>query len=92
MNREERFGRPGSAGACAGPRWPAFIAVTLIDGLILHLLPPIGTGVDLIPAILLATFGNLILIGGLRRGSPGVHGRGGRRLSPERRPRHSSRC
>ena len=43
--------------------WPAFIAVTLIDGLLLHLLPPIGTGVDLIPAILLATFGNLILIG-----------------------------
>ena len=31
--------------------------------LILHLLPPIGTGVDLIPAILLATFGNLLLIG-----------------------------
>jgi hypothetical protein len=43
--------------------WPAFIAVTLIDGLLLHLLPPIGTGVDLVPAILLATFGNLILIG-----------------------------
>jgi hypothetical protein len=43
--------------------WPTFIAVTLVDGLILHLLPPIGTGVDLIPAILLATFGNLILIG-----------------------------
>jgi hypothetical protein len=45
--------------------WPAFIAVTLIDGLLLHLLPPIGTGVDLIPAILLATFGNLILIGAI---------------------------
>src|SRR5262245_13345396 len=43
--------------------WPTFIAVTLIDGLILHLLPPIGTGVDLIPAILLAVFGNLFLIG-----------------------------
>ena len=43
--------------------WPSFIAVTLLDGLILHLLPPIGTGVDLIPAILLATFGNLFLIG-----------------------------
>ena len=26
-------------------------------------LPPIGTGVDLIPAILVATFGNLLLIG-----------------------------
>jgi hypothetical protein len=43
--------------------WPAFIAVTLLDGLILHLLPPIGTGVDIVPAILLATFGNLALVG-----------------------------
>ena len=43
--------------------WPTFIVVTLVDGLILHLLPPVGTGVDLIPAILLATFGNLFLIG-----------------------------
>jgi hypothetical protein len=43
--------------------WPTFIAVTLIDGLILHKLPPVGTGVDLIPAILLATFGNLFLTG-----------------------------
>jgi hypothetical protein len=43
--------------------WPTFVAITLLDGLILHLLPPVGTGVDLIPAILLATFGNLIVIG-----------------------------
>jgi len=43
--------------------WPTFIAITLLDGLILHLLPPIGTGVDPIPAILIATFGNLALIG-----------------------------
>jgi len=43
--------------------WPTFIAVTVVDGLILHLLPPIGEGVSLIPAILIATFGNLILIG-----------------------------
>ena len=45
--------------------WPTFITVTLVDGLILHLLPPVGTGVDLIPAILLATFGNLLLIGAI---------------------------
>lgn len=45
--------------------WPSFIAITLLDGLILHLLPPVGTGVDPIPAILLATFGNLIVIGAL---------------------------
>jgi hypothetical protein len=42
--------------------WPTFISVTLLDGFLLHLLPPIGTGVDLIPGILLATFGNLALI------------------------------
>jgi hypothetical protein len=42
--------------------WPTFISVTLLDGLILHLLPPIGTGVRLIPAILIATFANLVLI------------------------------
>ena len=42
--------------------WPTFVAVTLLDGLILHLLPPVGTGVDLVPGILIATFGNLLLI------------------------------
>ncbi len=42
--------------------WPSFIAITLLDGLIMWRLPPIGEGVDLIPAILIATFGNLILI------------------------------
>ena len=45
--------------------WPAFVAITLIDGLILHLLPPVRTGIDLIPAILLATFGNLVLVGAI---------------------------
>jgi hypothetical protein len=43
--------------------WPSFIVLTFVDGVILHLLPPIGTGVDLIPGILLATFGNLFLVG-----------------------------
>jgi hypothetical protein len=43
--------------------WPAFVVVTLLDGLILHLLPPVGTGVDIVPAILLAVFGNLVLVG-----------------------------
>jgi hypothetical protein len=43
--------------------WPTFVLVTLLDGLVLHLLPPIRTGVDLVPGILLATFGNLILVG-----------------------------
>jgi len=43
--------------------WPTFVAVTLLDGLVLHLLPPVATGVGLIPGILLATFGNLFLVG-----------------------------
>ena len=45
--------------------WPAFVLLTLVDGLVLHLLPPVGTGVDLVPAILIAVFGNLVLIGAL---------------------------
>jgi hypothetical protein len=45
--------------------WPSFIAITLLDGLLLHKLPPVGTGIDLVPAILLATFGNLVLIGAI---------------------------
>jgi len=43
--------------------WPAFVVVTLLDGVLLHLLPPIGTGIPVIGGILLATFGNLVLIG-----------------------------
>jgi hypothetical protein len=45
--------------------WPSFVALTLLDGLLLHLVPPVRTGVDLIPGILLATFGNLVLVGAL---------------------------
>jgi hypothetical protein len=45
--------------------WPTFVVVTLLDGVLLHRLPPVRDGVDLIPGILLATFGNLVLIGAL---------------------------
>jgi hypothetical protein len=45
--------------------WPSFIAITLLDGLLLHLLPPVREGIPIIPGILLATFGNLILIGAM---------------------------
>lgn len=44
-------------------QWPAFALLTLADGIILHLLPPIRTGVDLIPAWIIASFGNLLLVG-----------------------------
>jgi hypothetical protein len=43
--------------------WPTFVVLTLLDGLVLHLLPPVQTGVDLIPGILIAVFGNLVLVG-----------------------------
>jgi len=45
--------------------WPSFVALTLLDGVLLHLLPPVRTGIDLVPGILLATFGNLVLVGAL---------------------------
>jgi hypothetical protein len=60
--------------------WPAFVALTLLDGLVLHLLPPVRTGVDLVPGILLATFGNLVLVGAV---APWL----ARRIHA-RRPRH----
>ncbi|MET0809991.1 MAG: hypothetical protein ABWY65_02615 [Thermoleophilaceae bacterium] len=64
MSHEERFWPARMRWRLRGAwMWPSFVAVTLIDGVLLHRLPPIGTGVDLIPAILLATFGNLILVG-----------------------------
>ena len=64
MNQEERFWPARLRWRLRGATmWPAFVAVTLLDGLLLHLLPPIRTGVDLIPGILIATFANLVLIG-----------------------------
>ena len=44
-------------------QWPAFGVLTVLDGLILHLLPPIRTGVDPIPGLIIASFGNLVLVG-----------------------------
>ena len=43
--------------------WPSFAALTLLDGLLLHHLSPVREGIKLIPAILIATFGNLVLVG-----------------------------
>src|SRR5215213_7304623 len=48
--------------------WPTFAAVTLLDGVLLHLLPPVREGIGLIPGILIATFGNLVLIGAIAAG------------------------
>jgi hypothetical protein len=64
VDRDERFWPARIRWRLRGAwMWPSFIGITLLDGLILHLLPPVATGVDLIPAILLATFGNLVMIG-----------------------------
>jgi hypothetical protein len=64
VDRDERFWPARIRWRLRGAwMWPTFIAITLLDGLILHLLPPVGTGIDIVPAILLATFGNLIVIG-----------------------------
>jgi hypothetical protein len=66
VDRDERFWPARIRWRLRGAwMWPTFVAITLLDALILHLLPPTRTGVDLIPALLLATFGNLIVIGAL---------------------------
>ena len=63
-HREQRFWPARMRWRLRGAwMWPSFVAITFLDGLLLHVLPPERTGVDLIPAILLATFGNLFLIG-----------------------------
>jgi hypothetical protein len=48
--------------------WPTFVLVTLIDGVVLHQLPPVRLGLTregmTLPfGIIVATFGNLVLIG-----------------------------
>jgi hypothetical protein len=64
VDHEERFWPTRMRWRLRGAwMWPSFVAITLLDGLILHRLPPVRTGVDIIPGILLATFGNLVLIG-----------------------------
>ncbi len=44
-------------------QWPAFAALTFLDGVILHLLPPTGRTPDLILGVIVASFGNIVLVG-----------------------------
>jgi len=45
-------------------QWPAFAALTLLDGVLLDHLPPLGVArMDLVLGLLIATFGNLFLLG-----------------------------
>ena len=46
-----------------GTQWPTFAIVTVGDGLLLHYLPPLTTGFEVIPGIIVATFANLFLLG-----------------------------
>lgn len=48
--------------------WPTFLVVTLIEGVLLHLLPPLrfgfsAAGVPVAAGIIIATFANLFLVG-----------------------------
>lgn len=45
-------------------QWPAFVALTIVDGLVLDLLPPVSTtGLNFVEGLLIATFANLFLVG-----------------------------
>jgi hypothetical protein len=45
-------------------QWPAFVVLTIVDGIVLDLLPPVATtGLNLIEGVLIATFANLFLVG-----------------------------
>src|SRR2546423_9567143 len=42
--------------------WPAFVVLTVADALILHALPIATDGIDLVPALLLGGFANLLVV------------------------------
>lgn len=47
----------------AAVRWPVFVAATLADAVVLHLLPPLSsTGLSLVEGVAIATFANLLLV------------------------------
>lgn len=53
-----------------GMLWPTFVVVTVLDGLVLHWLPPVRfgfseVGLPVIAGVIVATFGNLFLVGAL---------------------------
>jgi hypothetical protein len=45
--------------------WPTFAVLVIADAVILHELPPISTGIDAIPALILSSFTNLFIVGAL---------------------------
>src|SRR6185503_5263540 len=63
--------------------WPAYAALTLLDAVILHGLPPVREGVDFVPALIVSSFANLFLIGAV---APWL----GRRLAARERAEHGN--
>lgn len=69
MRTEERFWASRLRWRLRGAwMWPMFALATLVDGFVLHELPPLRfgfseVGLTLIAGIIIATFGNLILVG-----------------------------
>ena len=63
MAAEERFWTRRLRWRLIGAwRWPAFLAATVVDAILLHEIPPVSTGIKLPVAFILAGFGNLGLI------------------------------
>ena len=44
-------------------QWPAYAVLTLLDAVILHELPPGSESIEFIPGLIIASFGNLFLMG-----------------------------
>ena len=44
-------------------QWPTFAVLTLVDGLIIHELSPTGADIDVFLGVIVASFGNLVLVG-----------------------------
>ena len=44
-------------------QWPAFALLTVVDGLLLHHLAPVGDAPDVFFGVIVASFGNLFLVG-----------------------------
>lgn len=65
MGRDERFWLNRLRWRLRGAmQWPAFVVLTLVDGVVLDALPPVGTtGLNFFEGVLVATFANLFLVG-----------------------------
>lgn len=64
MSSQERFWTRRLRWRLRGAwQWPTFAVLTLVDGVILHLLSPTGADIDVVLGIIFASFGNLFLVG-----------------------------